>query len=149
MPSRCVLCDKEFVDRKAYLNHKNAKHPKSAKRSQQRKKEPSWLEELENSLANPVSNEGYWVRREAFHGRKSFGAFRCNPCQATWISAHAYPKYHQDCKNCRESHLPACLWVNVHSGDSSSDSEATERGQKKPHHKDKCEACRRGVCDAL
>jgi len=146
MPSKCAQCDKEFVDRRAYLNHKKAKHGGGEQQQQQQQQYQYQEQSFKDTLAAPVSGSGYWVDRHKFHGRKSFGAFKCN-CRSTWVSAHSYPQYRQDCKKCRKSCLPTCLWVNV---DNSDDSDVGEYDEKtKPHHRDKCEACRRGVCDAF
>ena len=127
MPSKCVECDKEFVDRRAYLNHKRAKHGGGEQIIPMFQNQE---QSFKDTLDAPISGSGYWVDRHKFHGRKSFGAFKCY-CGSTWVSAHSYPQYCQDCKKCRKSCLPTCLWVNV--GNSG---EYVDSGEKKPHHRD-------------
>jgi len=61
------------------------------------------------------------------------------------MSAHAYPQFKQDCKECSRSFLPVALWVNLEARDDEAERPSDDN---KPHHRDKCEACRLGVCDA-
>ena len=93
----------------------------------------------------PIPNvKGYWIQRPYFQGRKSFGAFQCCFCGNAWTSAHAYANYGQGCRRCNIINLPMFLWQN-------------QKAQKKnnllqppaglkPHDRERCEACRAGVC---
>lgn len=83
------------------------------------------------------------MERLRFDGRKSFGFFN-DCCGAAWVSARAFKEeYRQQCKRCKQWSQPTYMWHNF---PSSSGSDERKKPQKnKPHHADKCEACRAGV----
>eukprot|EP00798_Chlamydomonas_sp_ICE-L_P003662 gene3662-13737_t len=83
-------------------------------------------------LQPPVSNEGAWVRREDFRGRKSFGAFKCPQCRNMWTSAHAQVEYKQGCKACNCESLPVAMWVNSERH-THGDYVRDNNGENKPH----------------
>ena len=92
--------------------------------------------------------EGEWVLTEDFAGNKSFGLFRCAPCESSWMSAHATMKpdaqtaYKQACKYCDTWTAPLYMWQNA-------DSDSRWRSQDeddKPHMSHLCEACKLGEC---
>lgn len=80
---------------------------------------------------------GYWVTRDKFRGRKSYGHFRCKR-KHTWLSAHSYPDDWQACKRCESKVCPTYLWVN--SDNNSSRVKRNEGG--KPHDMERCGRCR-------
>ena len=88
---------------------------------------------------------GRWVPRQAFQGRKSFGHYRCS-CGRCWGSAHAYPQYKQGCQSCDAETLPCCLWVNDQDAE---DRDVEEPNSDQPHDRERCEACRLGICDMV
>ena len=91
---------------------------------------------------------GEWVPTDEFEGRKSFGLFRCDDCKPNrrWRSAHAFPEYTQDCQGCDEEVHPYLMWENDENNHSSSNDRRD--ASKPPHDRERCEACRLGVCDA-
>jgi len=94
-----------------------------------------------------LEGRGYWVLREEFTGRKSFGCFRCHvpDCGKTWSSAHAFREYRQGCDNCETDTFPCCMWFNDPQYE-----EIGTRGMRgnesEHHHTARCEACKHGVC---
>ena len=111
---------------------------------------PSIPQIRKETLRPPIPEcEGEWVDRQDFSGRKSFGFFACTSSSCggnRWTSAHAYPEYKQACAKCERGYHPLFMWVNYYS-DRSED--VDEEDDRAPHHRQRCEACRRGVCDAL
>ena len=93
-----------------------------------------------------LEGRGYWVLREEFTGRKSFGCFRCGvaDCGKVWSSAHAFREYKQGCDSCETDSFPCCMWYN------DPQFEIATRGMRgnesEHHHTARCEACRHGVC---
>ncbi|KNC83368.1 hypothetical protein SARC_04376 [Sphaeroforma arctica JP610] len=81
---------------------------------------------------------------------KGFGIYVCstetnkNPCGTSWLSAHAFPKFHQECKKCAAKYKPFAMF------DCRSDSDEDEKKTKsdKPHRCDLCEVCESQGCDA-
>ena len=59
--------------------------------------------------------------------------------------------YKQACAKCEQGYRPLFMWVNYYSQDDRSDrsEDVDEEDGHAPHHRQRCEACRRGVCDAL
>jgi hypothetical protein len=97
----------------------------------------------------PVSTPGNWVKRKEFPYNKSFGFFECHSCSKTWVSAHAFVKYRQACKDCKQYALARYMWLNPKKDDSDeddSDEESVTIKNGKPHIKALCEACKKGVC---
>lgn len=95
--------------------------------------------------ADPVDNDGEWVLRSKFKGKKSFGFFVCE-CGQTWKSAHTQSKYKQGCKSCNAYTHAELMWVNTDRNDKS----LTSKKESKGHHdKRRCEACKKHVCDTL
>lgn len=90
----------------------------------------------------PVSSPGQWVPRDEFKGKKSFGAYRCDDCDKTWISAHAFRDYHQGCQNCETENLPLWMWKNFQRNSEL----VADRDSNSPHDRARCEACKAGVC---
>jgi hypothetical protein len=89
---------------------------------------------------------GEWVGREDFAGHKSFGFFECGTCDACWLSAHAFRNtYRQKCKACNAWSQPRYMWHNYDTGARDRDP-SDPMAKDRPHHADKCEACRAGVC---
>lgn len=105
----------------------------------------------------PVDNKGYWVEREQFTGRKSFGYFVCLQCEHkdrkrkakrknySWMSAHSFPQYMQGCKHCETKTLPTYMWVNTESP-KQLQHDATSSEPSKPHDRSRCDACKVGKC---
>ena len=91
------------------------------------------------------SASGVWVPATEFGGTKSFGRFNCAGCNKRWGSAHAYPQFRQGCQACNLETKPCCMWVNYPDNRSDRDTDSDE--DKAPHDAQRCEACRRGVCD--
>ena len=90
----CSDCGRSFSSEEALQQHAKAKHaaPQSATRRTSLSAE---------AFDPPIDEPGHWVERNDFHGRKSFGAFKCR-CKKVWVSAHAFPIY----KQVRRSRLP-------------------------------------------
>eukprot|EP00798_Chlamydomonas_sp_ICE-L_P030682 gene30682-35706_t len=137
----CRKCLKELGDERALEQHRKDKHAHR----------PCNLLPL-HELKNPVDKPGEWRSTEDFvrqfpKRRKSFGAFKCMPCERTWVSAHAFPKYKEGCQGCNQEYRPIYLWHNFQSGSSDADSDDSgDDGSDKPHDSRRCEACRLGVC---
>jgi len=95
-------------------------------------------------LSHPVDDDGEWVLRDDFTGRKSFGYFQCN-CAKEWQSAHAYKEFNQDCQSCETGSLPLFMWRNFtrRAGYHEEESERSDLGH---HDSERCGACRAGVC---
>ena len=90
----------------------------------------------------PLNSPGYWVIRDDFNDRKSFGYFRCK-CGKWWQSAHAFPNLKQSCQRCEKWSLPELLWHNVDDHCRPRERQEQDDG---PHDRQRCEACRKGVC---
>jgi len=107
---QCQICSPQrgFASRSSYLQHKRDKHGGSNLNG--------YISEYSSSsigLDAPVETPGQWVLRKDFVGQKSFGFFKCQDCQETWISAHAFKLYKQGCKTCETYFLPMFMWVNA------------------------------------
>lgn len=94
---------------------------------------------------------GSWIPYRSFRGRKSFGHFVCERCQSVWTTAHATNGYKQGCKGCEHMSFPRFMWENDYRGswpDDEEDATGSDEGEMpdKPHHSQRCEACRMGVC---
>jgi len=103
--------------------------------------------DAEISLKNlpiPVDTEGFWVKRENFFGKKSFGFFVCKNCKKTWLSAHSHSIYKQGCKGCETENYAKYFWVNSHKKEKDPDFQGLNK--EKPHDKMRCEACHLGIC---
>eukprot|EP00035_Acanthoeca_spectabilis_P032689 m.19941 g.19941 ORF g.19941 m.19941 type:complete len:121 (-) comp5504_c0_seq1:158-520(-) len=84
---------------------------------------------------------GQWVPTGQFIGKKSFGKYTCK-CGARWVSAHAQPRFKQECKTCKDGYYPEVMWRN----DPTVIREARSQTESKPHLASLCEACKRGCC---
>ena len=91
-----------------------------------------------------MDEPGFWVELKDFWGNKSFGMFECEDCDQIWLSAHAFKRFKQACKSCETWSPPKFMWVNAERGERNKYHK--EPDLNKPHHRDRCEACRRGVC---
>ena len=103
-----------------------------------------------DSLAAPGNSPGKWLPRDGFKGNKSFGLFQCTVCLKTWTSAHAFRAFTQGCKTCDTEELPLFMWENSKSHTYRDDEydayEDEHRDEDKAHDRERCEACRRGMC---
>jgi DNA-directed RNA polymerase subunit RPC12/RpoP len=139
----CNECGKGFYTLESLSQHEGANgHSKSKqkKKSKKKFKKPS-------SPDPPFRGaDGYWVKPSGFNGKKSFGYFKCK-CNASWISAHAYSKYRQDCKTCNNSMMATLFWINHRNISREETSDNGEKDENKPHMRHLCEACKLGVCD--
>ena len=87
--------------------------------------------------------------RADFGGRKSFGLYKCTAaakkgeCGNTWSSAHAMKEYGQGCKKCEAFSQPWLMWHNTSVVRTSNPND-----KKRPHDRERCEACALGVCTA-
>ena len=125
----CDQCDRVFSSHRGLYDHTEVVHqPRLLKRK---------------DLKDPVSENGFWVKRKHFTGRKSFAAFDC-PCGKYWISAHGFPCYKQGCKSCDEKSLPKFLWVNENGTDRSGEAHGPD--PTRPHDMSRCQACQAGAC---
>ena len=149
----CAMCDRKFGSDSALCAHFKAKHKKRRKKRKCKKKKCSSgtakrLTDQNHCHNSPFENVfGEWVSRLNFVGRKSFGQFECSKCGNSWSSAHAYSQFTQGCKQCEYNELPCCLWQNDPAVKRLGVF-AEEGDTVKPHHASRCEACKRGVCDA-
>jgi DNA-directed RNA polymerase subunit RPC12/RpoP len=144
----CNACGKGFNTLESLSQHKEAtgQNSKSSSKSKQKKKNKKRKNKSQTpSLPDPPfpGAEGYWVEPSEFKGKKSFGYFKCK-CNASWLSAHSYTEYKQDCKSCRNSMIAILFWINNH-GTTYGDND--EKDESKPHMRHLCEACKLGVCD--
>ena len=93
----------------------------------------------------PFDLVGEWILPSDFHGRQSFGYYKCKKCHHSWSSAHATVRYFQKCTKCNQEEYPIWMWKN-------SENNFKKKGKNvdytKPHRRDLCQACRLGVCDA-
>ena len=130
MVSKCPVCGKGFASKAS-----RKQHTRDAHRAQ-----PS----LKHHDHEPpfTGAAGYWMSRENYSGRKSFGWFCCPACSNRWSSAHAWRDYRQGCRRCEEESHPCCLWMNTERHDS----RFRHDDDDKPHDVERCEACRQGVC---
>lgn len=90
--------------------------------------------------------EGTWLKRKQFiqhGGKKSFGLFVCKKCEnGRWISAHAYAIFRQGCQVCETYSLPLYMWLN----DEKCTQTRKTKKEDKPHHDERCQACKAGIC---
>jgi len=131
----CQLCNRTFATNGALEQHANAIHV-NQRRNRRRKSLQI------NDLDPPVSSKGYWIEREYYHKNKSFGAFECQRCRKTWISAHSFTVYRQGCQRCENKSLPKFMWINEENNDDKVKSDNTDG----PHDSARCDACLAGKC---
>ena len=94
------------------------------------------------NLPNPASGPGKWIPREDFEGNKSFGYFKCRKCSKWWLSAHSFKKFKQGCQKCETENLPVYLWKNT----GTNVNENPKKDGDGVHDKQRCEACKNGLC---
>lgn len=135
----CTDCHRTFRSSHALQRHSERNHASRNTSSGAR----------DHSHNDPYPGiEGYWTPRLQYQGtRKSFGSYECCSCSKKWLSAHAYKKYKQGCQGCENMSFPCCLWVNSDQDRDRSPHDRLDNGDR-PHDRARCEACRRGVCDA-
>jgi uncharacterized C2H2 Zn-finger protein len=133
----CPACNRRFRSDHALAQHFAAVHHAECEDDEE--------DSVDSWRPNPpVDSAGYWVPREEFTGKKSFGYFQCESCFKTWISAHAFPSFKQGCKKCDTEDYPIFLWENMNK--KQHDDLNYQRDEKdKPHDQNRCEACRCGV----
>ena len=57
--------------------------------------------------------QGIWVKSLEYPtNSKTFGFYRCNYCEKTWMSAHSKRSFKQGCKSCNRYFYPTHLWKN-------------------------------------
>lgn len=131
----CSACNKRFKSDRALEQHFEAVHTEY---------EDDEEDSVESWRPNaPVDSIGYWIHREEYTGRKSFGYFKCEICFKNWVSAHSFPNFKQGCKKCNTEDYPIFLWQNMN--DKQRDDYERDETDK-PHDQNRCEACRYGVC---
>eukprot|EP00992_Anisonema_acinus_P009727 TRINITY_DN591_c0_g1_i1.p1 TRINITY_DN591_c0_g1~~TRINITY_DN591_c0_g1_i1.p1 ORF type:complete len:209 (-),score=19.92 TRINITY_DN591_c0_g1_i1:116-691(-) len=149
----CPDCQRSFGSKHALQQHSDATGHGSAATPSRKKqfKAKTSIDQHRVSVSRrgtyvpdpPVDSAGQWVPRAEFEGRKSFGYFICR-CRHTWVSAHSFKLYKQGCQRCERQSLPNLMWVNEYDDDR----ESREGRTDGPHDEQRCEACRRGVCQA-
>ena len=139
----CNECGKGFYTLESLSQHEVATGHSKSKQKKKRKKKTQ-----KPYVPDPPfpDADGHWVASSDFSGRKSFGYFQCE-CNATWVSAHAYSEYRQDCKTCNDSMFAILFWINNHSDSRSGETGDNGEDESKPHMRHLCEACKLGVCD--
>ena len=134
----CLGCARQFATLRAAAQHARDKGHGVADESESSEGGEVWPEPPFDGA------EGRWVDVDDFHGKKSFGYFRC-PCAAWWYSAHAQRYFKQGCKTCRRWKRPLYMWVNAVHGRA----EEHESGEKGPHLSALCGACKVGACSTV
>ncbi|KNC81426.1 hypothetical protein SARC_06242 [Sphaeroforma arctica JP610] len=74
--------------------------------------------------------------------RKGFGIYTCKPCKTAWLSAHAFPKFHQQCKTCLINRKPYAMFEC-----SGRDDKDDVKKEIKPRMCGLCEVCSSEGCD--
>lgn len=142
MPNCCSICAREFAQKASLLQHLADKHGQARQTKNNRF---DLRAQLVPSAPTGLQGMGAWVARLEFGGTKSFGYFTCGNCSACWLSAHSFrDQFRQQCKTCRAWSQPRYLWVNYYENDK--DERGEEERVTKPHHADKCEACKANAC---
>ena len=91
--------------------------------------------------------DGYWVSRDDFPGRKSFGLFRCagKKCHKVWSSAHTLKEFEQACQRCETYTLPHAMWYNNPTAEPRERKSGAD-DESAAHDRARCRACAAGVC---
>jgi uncharacterized C2H2 Zn-finger protein len=143
----CNECGKGFDSLESLSQHEVATgHSKSKQKKKKREKTKKKSKKPYVPAPPFPDADGHWVEPSSFSGNKSFGYFKCE-CNASWISAHAYSEYRQDCKTCKKSMFAVLFWINNHRDSRSEKAGVEGADDSKPHMRHLCEACKLGVCD--